>query len=128
MIVRVSIPHPPTEVRLQGEGALQVLEQLRRVYPTLVVGMDDSIQEEASAELLDITQTDWYQTRRAQLTPGRCLRIYRENAGLSLLRLAELSGIEKRQLSQMEQGQRPMGEATCRELARHLLCDYRSLL
>lgn len=75
-----------------------------------------------------IVQTDWYRDRAPQMTPGKRLRIYRGNAGLTLTRLSELSGIPKGNLSQMEHDKLPLGRMIARKLARHLQCDYRSLL
>lgn len=130
MIFLVSIPYPATELRLQGDGALQVLAQLRQLYPSLTVVTAETAElgEESDEDWIDITETEWYRTRAAQITPGRCLRIYRENIGLTLIRLAELSGIERRLLSQMEHGQLSIGESDARTLAEHLGCHYQSLL
>ena len=119
MLVRVK--EPPTEVRLSGEGAPQVLAQLQRLYP-------GGVEVDEDEEFVDITQTDWFRARAEQMTSGKRLRIYRENAGLTLTRLGELSGIPKGNLSQMEHDKRPLGRMMARKLARHLHCDYRSLL
>lgn len=130
MIFLVSIPYPTTELRLQGDGALQVLAQLRQLYPSLTVVTAEAAElgEESDDDWIDITETEWYRTRTAQITPGRCLRIYRENIGLTLIRLAELSGIERRLLSQMEHGQLSISESDAHTLAEHLGCHYQSLL
>lgn len=85
-------------------------------------------QVEDDEELVDIHRTDWYRTRTPQMTAGKRLRIYRENAGLPLTRLSELSGIGKETLSQLEHDKRPLDQLTARQLARYLRCDYRSLL
>ena len=80
MIFLVTIPYPTTELRLQGDGALQVLAQLRQLYPSLTVVTAEAadLGEESDDDWIDITETEWYRTRTAQITPGRCLRIYRE--------------------------------------------------
>lgn len=85
----------------------------------------DRIDDE---EFVEIEQSDWYSALAAEMTAGKRLCIYRENASLTLTRLSELSGIPKGNLSQLEHDKRPLGRMTARKLARHLQCDYRSLL
>ncbi|MCE7872414.1 hypothetical protein DYH09_18830 [bacterium CPR1] len=56
MLVRVK--EPPTEIRLMGKGAAEVLAGLKQLYP-------DRIVVDSDEEFVDITQTDWYRTRQA---------------------------------------------------------------
>ena len=51
---------------------------------------------------------------------------YREN--LTQQQLADLTGINRRHISEMEHGKRPIGKENARKLAQALHCDYRSLL
>lgn len=120
-IMLVRVKEPPTEVRISGEGAPQLLAQLELLYPGGIEVDDDD-------EFVALEQTDWYRAQAAEMTAGKRLRIYRENAGLTLTRLSDLSGIPKGNLSQLEHDKRPLGRLTARKLARHLRCDYRSLL
>lgn len=77
---------------------------------------------------LRFSVADGYRSRQASMTPGKRLKIYRQNAGLTQARLAELTGIPKGNLSQMEHEKRPLGKITAQKLAKILKCDYRSLL
>lgn len=79
-------------------------------------------------EFVELEPTDGYRAQAVEMTAGKRLRIDRENAGLTLTRLSELSGIPQGNLSQLEHDKRPLGRMTARKLARHLACDYRSLL
>ena len=51
---------------------------------------------------------------------------YREN--LTQQRLADLTGTNRRHISEMEHGKRPIGKENAKKLARVLNCDYRQLL
>jgi hypothetical protein len=60
--------------------------------------------------------------------PGRMLRAARAKEGLSQIRLATLTGIPQRHLSEMEHGKRTIGKARARQLAAALHIDYHVLL
>ncbi len=53
---------------------------------------------------------------------------YRHRENLTQQQLAELTGINRRHISEMEHGKRPIGKENARKLAEALHCDYRSLL
>ena len=121
----VHVEKPPTKIRLMGEGAVLVLEDLRKLYPNLMVLCDDDNEEEG---YVDIEDTEWWKSEGAALTPGESLRIYRRNAKMTLTEVSRRSGIPKGHLSAMEHGKRPMGRIIARKLASAVGCDYRSLL
>ena len=60
--------------------------------------------------------------------PAAILRGSRVKEGLTQVRLAEMAGIPRRHLSEMEHGKRPIGKETARKLAQVLKCDYRVFL
>lgn len=60
--------------------------------------------------------------------PGRMLRAARTREALSQTKLATLTGIPQRHLSEMEHGKRPIGKALAKKLAKVLQIDYRILL
>ena len=53
---------------------------------------------------------------------------YRYREDLTQQQLAELTGINRRHISEMEHGKRPIGKENAKKLAEVLHCDYRSLL
>ena len=119
MLAHVKVP--PTDIRITGPGAQTVLNDLRRIY-------NENLVVEEDEEYVDIGETDWYKKMQANMTPGAALRVYRQNAGLSLAGLSEKSGVPKGHLSQMENGKRPIGKNMACKLSRVLRCDYHSLL
>lgn len=66
----------------------------------------------------------WFKTLRASRTAGEVLSCYRDNAGLTLDELSELSGIAKSHLSEMENNKRPIGIKTAKMLAQALGSDF----
>jgi len=123
MLVHVKGLHTSdsTEIQINGPGGIQVLEDLRRLYSDrLIIDEDDEYVEATSApELRHLFES---------ITPGKKLRVYRSNRGMSLNLLAELSGISKGNLSQMENDARPIGKITAQKLSKVLDCSYKSLL
>jgi ribosome-binding protein aMBF1 (putative translation factor) len=60
--------------------------------------------------------------------PGACLVGAREKEGLTQVRLAELTGIPQRHISEMERGKRTIGKERAKKLADALDVDYRVFL
>ncbi len=119
MLVHVKVP--PTDLRITGEGAQTVINDLHRLY-------NDNLIIDVEENYVDVEETDWYKKMQAKMTPGAVLRVYRHNAGLSLADFSEKSGVPKGHLSQMENGKRPIGKHMACKLSKTIGCDYRSLL
>jgi DNA-binding XRE family transcriptional regulator len=75
-----------------------------------------------SGELLDWRQVFPEQNPGGLIVGGRC------KEGLTQQQLAELTGIPRRHISDMENGRRPIGKETAKKLARALKVDYRVFL
>lgn len=119
MLVHVVVPS--AEIRITGRGARYILRDLRRLYKDKLI-----IDEEPGQE--DYQEPDWNRKRPARIKPGAALRVCRCSNRLSLAALAEVSGVPKGHLSQMENGKRPIGKRMAQKLADALGCDYRGLL
>ena len=103
-----------TDFRAEGKIPPRVVEALRRLYGQGVRVLD------AEEEVVDIFGTDWYRGAKARSTPGRSLRAYRENRGLSQAELAAALGptVRKQHISNMERGTRPISKSMAKALAR----------
>ena len=53
---------------------------------------------------------------------------YRSREGLTQEQLANLTGIPRRHISEMEHGKRPIGKESAKKLAHALNCDYHRFL
>ena len=64
----------------------------------------------------------------ADQLPGVCLAGARHREGISQRKLAELTGIPQRHISEMETGKRTIGKERAKVLAKALNTDYRVFL
>jgi DNA-binding XRE family transcriptional regulator len=108
MQVVVKTPH----IRVDGEVTAQLVEYLRREFG------DIEVIENEDEELIDVTQSEWYRSIRALVTPGENMRIYREMHNLTQEELGKKLGKFTRQnISNMENGQRPLSKAVAKKMA-----------
>lgn len=119
----VWLRQPPTHIRLTGSGAAEIVAELERRYPNL-----ERLADEDSEDWIDVTQTEWYQHRATQMSVGRWLHVYRDNARLTRSRLEAMTGISRQRLARMEHDKLVIDLATARTLAQALNCDYRRLV
>jgi DNA-binding XRE family transcriptional regulator len=61
-------------------------------------------------------------------SPGTLLSGARYREGMTQAQLAAATGINRRHISEMENGKRPIGRANARKLGRALSVDYRLLM
>ncbi|MBF0549870.1 MAG: helix-turn-helix transcriptional regulator [Deltaproteobacteria bacterium] len=70
----------------------------------------------------------FHEVRPDEAIPAAVLRGSRVKDGLTQVQLAEMTGIPRRHISEMEHSKRPIGKETAKKLARVLKCDYRVFL
>jgi len=108
MLAVVKTPH--IEFRIEGEDIPEkLLAWLDSEYGDVRVSDDD--------ELVIATETAWYKEAKATMTPGKRLRLRRENAGLTQAALGEKAGMSRKNISDIENDRRPIGEAVAERLA-----------
>lgn len=107
-------------VSITGTGAKKAAEALARAYPAARIFDDEETEP--------LRGSGWFEKLEAELTAGRALRVYRDNAGLTLAALFEKTGIPVPHLSAMEHDKRPIGGTLARRLGTALKCDYRRFL
>jgi antitoxin component HigA of HigAB toxin-antitoxin module len=105
---------------MTGIGAQIVVRELRKLYDSVEVSHED--------EAVDITTTAWWKEMEAKSHPGMVLWTHRDNAGLTLEKLAKLSKIARSHLSGMENGKRSIGVTSARKLSKAFGVDYRLFL
>ena len=80
---------------------------------------DLKIIKNSDDELLDVFETSWYRRIKKKMTPGKALRIYRENLGLTQKELGEkLGSIARQTISNMENGIRPISLKMAKNLVK----------
>ena len=111
--MQAAVKTPLTEIHMRGEIPPRIIEALRAEYgPALSVISDDD------EELIDAVETDWYRSVKATMTPGDSLRVHRETRQLTQTELGKrLGGIPRQQISNMENGRRPISVPMAKRLA-----------
>ena len=122
--MQVAVKTPRIELKMKGDIPERVILFLEEEYGVSLRPTADDGEEAANA-----LETDWYKRTMAAMTPGKALRIYRENAGLTQAALGErMGGIPRQHISNMENGRRPIGKENAKRLAAALHVDYRVFL
>lgn len=119
MSVRAKAPR--IDVRISGVGARKVADLIRRTFK-------DARIELGPGKTISVFDTEWYRGIAANLTPGKALHVYRDNAGLTLAEVSERTGIAVPHLSAMENGKRNIGKGSAQKLGKALKCEYRRFL
>ena len=118
--MRVAVKKPHIKVNITGVGVRLVEKALRQAYGDVQIYTNDAA--------VDITTTEWWKKRQAIAHPGEALWTYRDNAGLTLENVSELTGIAVSHLSAMENGKRTIGVRTARKLGKAFRVDHRMFL
>ena len=107
----VKTPH--IRIQIKGNIPKRILDALRKEY-----GSEVRLVLESEDEKLDIFETDWYKGIKEKLSPAKNIRIYRQNAGMTLQKLGDLLGkVPRQHISNMEKGTRPISKKTAIKLA-----------
>ena len=108
MQVVVKTPH----IRLDGEVTDELVDYLRQRFGEVEVIEDDD------DELVEVTESDWYRSIKATMSPGENMRIYRELHGMTQAELgAELGAFTRQNVSNMERGHRAISKPVAKKLA-----------
>ena len=97
----VKTPH--IEISVKGAKIPpKLMKLLKEEY-----GKELNLVMDGEDELVNVFETQWYKSIKGKMTPGKYLRIYRENKGLTQAQLGKaLGGIPRQHISNMENGHR----------------------
>jgi plasmid maintenance system antidote protein VapI len=109
------------DVTIQGTGLEEIKQALARTLPEAVIIDDDD-------EPVEWENTALAKKIHVNTTPGKLLMAYRERAGLSVVELAEKTGIKYTNISAMEHDTRNIGLSTAKQLGAALGVEYTRLL
>ena len=122
--MQVAVKTPRIELQMKGDIPERVILFLEEEY-----GVSLRPTADDGEEVVNVLETDWYKRTMGSMTPGKALRIYRENAGLTQTALGErMGGVPRQHISNMENGKRPIGKENAKRLAAALHTDYRVFL
>jgi len=108
----VKTPH--IDLKIKGSIPDNLIEVLKNNF-----GKALKLKNSKSDMYMDVFETSWYKNIKKGLTPGKNLRIYRENHKLSQTKLGEkLGGFSRQYVSDMENGKRNISLKTAKVLAK----------
>ncbi len=104
---------PRIKIEIKGRISKKLLDVLKEEY-----GSEVRIIPDEEDEKLDVFKTDWYKGMQEKMTPGKNLRIYRQNRGITQKELGELlGGIPRQHISNMERGIRSISKKVALKLS-----------
>jgi len=122
--MQVAVKTPRIDLKMSGDIPERVILFLEEEY-----GVSLRQAAEDDEEIVNALETDWYKRTMADITPGKALRIYRENAGLTQTALGQrMGGVPRQHISNMENDKRSIGKENAKKLAAALGVDYRVFL
>lgn len=111
MLAVVKTPH--IKIEIKGKISKRLLNVLKEEY-----GSDVQLVPDEEDGKFDIFETDWYKENKEKLTPGKNMRIYRQNRGMTQKDLGDLlGGIPRQHISNMEKGIRPISKKVALKLS-----------
>ncbi len=106
---------PRTNLRLRGFIPRTVLTVLRSEYGKALHLTPDKADE----ELEDVFETEDYKEFKSNVKPGDYVRVYRENAGLSQVKLAEKLDVTRSYICDIEHHRREISKGFAKALAEY---------
>ena len=112
MLAVVKTPH--IKIKIEGRISKKLISVLKEEY-----GTDVQLVPQEEDEKIDVFETDWFESTKEKLTPGKNLRIYRQNKGMTQHALGELlGGIPRQHISNMETGTRSISKKVALKLSK----------
>ena len=114
MLVVAKKPHTKIPVfEIRGEIPAELLDYIKEKMEFTV-----DIDDDDGDEYVNITETNWYEDRKANRTPGQAIRVYRDNFGDSQAKLGEmLGGLSRQKVSDMENNRRGISKEIAKKLS-----------
>ena len=105
---------PRIRIEIKGKISKKLLAVLKEEY-----GSDVQLIPDEEDEKLDIFGTDWYKNVKENLSPGKNMRMYRQNRSMTQKELGELlEGIPRQHISNMERGMRSISKKVALKLSK----------
>jgi antitoxin component HigA of HigAB toxin-antitoxin module len=114
MLAVVKKPHTKKILfKVQGQIPSWLILKLKDEY-----GKSIDLKNESESQMLNITETKWFNNINKKITPGDYVKIYRENMGLSQEKLGNILGNFSRQnISAIENGRRSISKNVAKKLS-----------
>jgi DNA-binding XRE family transcriptional regulator len=112
MLAVVKTPH--INLKIEGQIPDWIMVGLKKEFGNKVkVSTDDD------ESLIRVTDSNWYKETKKKMSPGKTMRVYRENMGLTQEGLGEmLGGLTRQYVSGLESGRRGISKAMAKKLSK----------
>ena len=121
MLAVVKMPRTnKAALTIRGQIPDWMITRLREEYKDRLI-LKNEKNGKKREELVNIFETDWFESIDSKMTPGENLKLYRENAGLSQAELGKkLGDVPRQNISLMEKGKRGISKETAKKLSKIL--------
>ncbi len=111
MLVAVKKPHTKSTLfEMKGNIPKEIIDYLKTGYTVILEDND---------QLPNLLESKWFKEMETKMTPGKYLKIYRENFNYSQTKLAEMIGSLTRQnVSGMENDRRGISKEMAKKLSK----------
>ena len=108
----VKTPH--INIKIKGTIPNRILSVLRDEY-----GRKVKITPDNDDERINVFETEWYKSIKEKMTPGKNLKLYRQNKRMTQTELGiKLGRVPKQHISNMENGTREISKNMAIKLAK----------
>jgi len=112
--MQVVVRTAQTIFKIDGDIQPDLIEILKDKY-----GAGLKLIEDKDEQYVNIQETHWYKSIKGKMTPGKYMRVYRDNFGWTQKILGEkLGGISAQNISHYENGSRRISDALAIKLSR----------
>ena len=102
------------DLRARGQISSRLLDVLVKEFGTAI-----RITPERDDGEVNVFQTEWFKAIKRDLTPGKYLRVFRENKGITQAALGKLlGGVPAQHISNMERGSRSISKKAALQLSK----------
>jgi DNA-binding XRE family transcriptional regulator len=108
----VKTPH--INIKIKGTIPHRILSILKDEYGHKVKIIPDNYEEK-----INVFETEWYKNIKEKMTPGKNLKLYRQNKKMTQTELGiKLGGVPKQHISNIENGTRGISKNMAIKLAK----------
>jgi DNA-binding XRE family transcriptional regulator len=105
---------PRISFKIEGQIPDWIMVGLKKEF-----GKQVKVSSDDDEPLIRVTDSNWYKEAKKAATPGKTMRIYRENLGITQEALGKkLGGLTRQYVSGMENGSRGISKVMAKKLSK----------
>jgi DNA-binding XRE family transcriptional regulator len=105
---------PRINLKIEGQIPDWIMVGLKKEF-----GKQVKISADDEEPMIRVTDSNWYKETKKKVSPGKTMRVYRENSGLTQEELGKkLGGLTRQYVSGMEHGSRGISKTMAKKLSK----------